>query len=659
MQHEDDAKAPKRLKTTQENVDCDVAWTNSEHTLTGMPLDMVLQILQATSPAELLAMHDVNKAFRSMLDCRDKGSSIWIASRESHGIPKPFEDFNEYEWARFIFGRICQACEENEAREPDFGLMLRVCPDCREINLCLEIDCSDASDDYEHDYPIVEFDDSIPHSNWHRSRHELQETGKDEMWWAPDCFDRVPLVRDVRRRVKGAKKKLKEVEQHGLRLHQYSIICDKWRDEVEAEERCIKHKVLIEKFKMLGYQDPELDGLDRHKVLDQFRLPLSEKAWTRLRESLEDSIIDKRRARLFKDHPTIMDARQGLAREAYMAYASTLSPVNVFPSLAGFMAIPKIIEIIEREPDVDITLADFSDLPFIVSESVNRKREVLQERVNRLLPESTADSFNLATTIFRCDEGAHKDLGRPPIFGVDETMRHIGETCDPRINIGLSKVASALVVSVGLDPNTATAADMDRKDVRFRCLDDSYNGCDKKPTLQVFTWRGCITHALEQHQISHYSSYRPDIVKFDIVPPELTPSGQVPFQNDSPKRNSPSWVCGYCTKYIFSPETFQVVAGHVNTVHGKSQGLNSADILLAPGLISVSRSCVFGPDTPPEVFRCIHCGDSRQFHIRGVSDHLKAKHRVKNAIRDVDYALLNVERKTNNLRKRSTTESVA
>ncbi|KAJ7591695.1 hypothetical protein C8J56DRAFT_1130875 [Mycena floridula] len=401
---------------------------------------------------------------------------------------------------------------------------------------------------------------------------------------------------------------------------------------------------------MLGYQDPELDGLDRHKVLDQFRLPLSEKAWTGLCESLEDSIIDKHHIRLFNDHSTIMDARQALAREAYMAYASTLSPVNVFPSFAGFMAIPKIIEIIERELDVDITLADFSDLPFIVSESVNQKREVLQERVNRLFPESTVDPFNLAMTIFRCDEDAHKDLGRPPIFGVDETMRHIGETCDPRINIGPSKVASALIVSVGLDPNTATVVNMDRKDggrtLRHRCLDDSYNGCDKKPTLQVFTWRGCITHALERHQTSHYSSYRPDIVKFDIVPSELTPSGEVPFQNDSPK-------------------------------HGKSQGLNSADILLAPGLMSVSRSWftipqvgVFGPDTPPEVFRCIHCGDSRQFHIRGVSDHLKDKHRVKKPIRDVDYALLllgnieersNVENKTYNLQKRitNTTESMA
>ncbi|KAJ7572847.1 hypothetical protein C8J56DRAFT_1138295 [Mycena floridula] len=464
---------------------------------------------------------------------------------------------------------------------------------------------------------------------------------------------------------------------------------------------------LIEKFKMLGYQDPELDGLDRHKVLDQFRLPLSEKAWTGLCESLEDSIIDKHRIRLFNDHSTIMDARQALAREAYMAYASTLSPFNVFPSFTGFMAIPKIIEIIEREPDVDITLADFSDLPFIVSESVNQKREVLQERVNRLFPESSVDPFNLAMTIFRCDEDAHKDLGRPPIFGVDETMRHIGETCDPRINIGPSKVASALIVSVGLDPNTATAVNMDGKDIRdnevtrlivvdrsfvltwapvtqehgsrtlrHRCLDDSYNGCDKKPTLQVFTWRGCITHALERHQTSHYSSYRPDIIKFDIVPSELTPSGEVPFQNDSPKRNSPSWVYGYCMKYIFSPETFQVVAGHVNTVHGKSQGLNSTDILLAPGLISVSRSWftprvgVFGPDTPPEVFRCIHCGDSRQFHIRGVSDHLKDKHRVKKPIRDVDYALLllgnieersNVENKTYNLQKRitNTTESMA
>ncbi|KAJ7574209.1 hypothetical protein C8J56DRAFT_1173094 [Mycena floridula] len=618
----------------------------SIRSLTGMPLDMVLQILQAMSPAELLAMHDVNKAFRSMLDCGEKGSSIWIVSRESHGIPKPFEDFDEYEWARFIFGRICQFCDESEAHEPDFGLMLRVCSECREQKSVFlfappttiykakqSMHCSDASDDYEHDYHIVEFDDSIPHSNWYRSRDELQEIGKDTRWWAPDCFDRVPL--------------------HGLRVHQYSIICDKWRDDVEAEDRQIKHKVLIERFKALGYQDPELEGLDRHTVLDQFRLPMSEKAWTRLRESLEGPVKDKRRIRLFNDHSTIMDARQALAREAYMAYASALPPVNAFPSLPGFMAIAKIIEIIEREPDVDITLADFSDLPSIVVAWVTQKRELLHERVNCLLPESTGDRFNLATTIFRCKKDAHKDLGRPAIFGGDETMRHIGETCAPEINIGLSKVASALVVSVGLDPNTATAADMDGKDVRFRCLDDSYNGCCKKPTLQVFTWRGSVTHALEQHQASDYSIYTgPDIVKFGIVPPELTPPAQVPFQNDWPKSDSASWVCGHCTEYVFSPETFHVVTDHVNTVHGKSQGLSSADILLAPGLVSISRSwftisraSIFGPEPAlevfrPEMFRCIHCGNSRQFSIDGVSSHLKAKHRVNKPARDVDYAVL-------------------
>jgi hypothetical protein len=101
------------------------------------------------SPAELLAMHDVNKGFRRMLvKSGKKENPIWVNSREHHGIPKPFEGFDELAWARFIFGRICevfpsvqtsvrliqchQECENNESDAPDFGLMMRLCTNCRE-----------------------------------------------------------------------------------------------------------------------------------------------------------------------------------------------------------------------------------------------------------------------------------------------------------------------------------------------------------------------------------------------------------------------------------------------------------------------------------------------------------------------------------------------
>ncbi|KAJ7784965.1 hypothetical protein DFH07DRAFT_948045 [Mycena maculata] len=112
---------------------------------------------------------------------------------------------------------------------------------------------------------------------------------------------------------------------------------------------------LKNKFKALGYQDPELDGLDSHKVLVQFKHPLTKDAWAVMRESLEGPIRDKRRSRLLKEHSDIVKARQILAQEVFLAYAATVLPreATFLPTLAGLEAIPEIRSICEHEPNVD------------------------------------------------------------------------------------------------------------------------------------------------------------------------------------------------------------------------------------------------------------------------------------------------------------------
>jgi hypothetical protein len=81
------------------------------------------------APAELLALRDVNKALRRMLDSGKKAAAIWVKSREYHGIPAPFEGFTERTWAQFIFGGICQVCCSlcfASADERDGALLTRI-----------------------------------------------------------------------------------------------------------------------------------------------------------------------------------------------------------------------------------------------------------------------------------------------------------------------------------------------------------------------------------------------------------------------------------------------------------------------------------------------------------------------------------------------------
>ncbi|KAJ7466574.1 hypothetical protein B0H11DRAFT_2048007 [Mycena galericulata] len=665
-------RASKRLKTTTQDAAPDDPGTPTpaDNTLKGMPLDILRRILQIVSPAELLAMHDVNKGFRRMLvKSGKKENPIWVNSREHHGIPKPFEGFDELAWARFIFGRICEECEKNESDAPDFGLMMRLCTNCRETNLCQELDFSEESDEEDAMGPILEFEDSFPHSNWYSSRKEIFEEGYgrgdfdwNQNWWAPYLWDILPLVRGARRGVRGAQKKLDKLFEEGQRRLKHGKICDEWRDGVEAEENRVKQESLKNKFKALGYQDPELDGLDSHKVLVQFKHPLTEDAWAVMRESLEGPIQDKRRSRLLKEHPDVMKARQILSREAYLAYAATVLPreATFLPTLAGLEAIPEIRSICEREPDIDVTIANFSELSSIIDGWVTAKRVRLTQLAIGATPENASDRFNLASTIFRCHNG-HEELGRPAMFGGDEAMRHVGEKCDPQLDQALSKVASALVTSLGLDPNTASVADMDERNPRFRCDGRvGYNVCGKSnKDIQVFTWRGCITHAIETHDYGSQEetpSYRKldanyyhkdGTVSFVVIPAHPGAESRGPFNDDLPSANSTSWVCGHCTKFVCAPETFQAVNDHVKTEHGEPHP-GTSDVLLAPGVLPVSKSCysigrpgstVPTPKVKAGAFLCLRClKKSKLFRTSGaVCDHLRGAHKIHNAVLDLDY----------------------
>ncbi|KAJ7730043.1 hypothetical protein B0H14DRAFT_3899326 [Mycena olivaceomarginata] len=623
-------RASKRLKTTSQGAAPDDAATPTpaDNTLTGMPLDILRRILETMSPAELLAMHDVNKGFRRMLvKSGKKENPIWVNSREHHGIPKPFEGFDELAWARFIFGRICEECEKNESDAPDFGLMMRLCTNCRETNLCQELDFSEESDEEDEMGPILEFEDSFPHSNWYSSREEIFEEGynhgwggwadlgRNQHWWAPYLYDILPLVRGANAGTEAHRKNstsCSKRESHGE-------LCDEWRDGVEEEENRAKQESLKNKFKALGYQDPDLGGLDSHKVLVQFKHPLTEDAWAGMRESLEGPIQNKRRIRLLNKHPEMMQARRSLAREAYLAYADCSSS-----------------SICEREPDVDVTIADFSALPSIIEAGPPTDS-------TSLLPSSGATT---ATTL------AKKSWD--------------GRLCS--LDHALSEVASALVASLGLDPNTASVADMDHRNARFRCDGRvAYDVCGKyNKDIKVFTWRGCITHAIETH---HYGSQektvlpearcqllpqrRHRLVCRDPAHPGAESRG--PFSDDLPRADSTSWVCGHCTKFVCAPQTFQAVNDHVKTEYAWGTSSRHVRCPTRAGraarqqkllLHRTSRIDGGGPTDSKSAAEgagsCISVPEMFEEakavpHQWCVCDHLRAVHKIRNAVLDLDY----------------------
>ncbi|KAF8199211.1 hypothetical protein K438DRAFT_1823203, partial [Mycena galopus ATCC 62051] len=390
-----------------------------------------------------------------------------------------------------------------------------------------------------------------------------------------------------------------------------------------------------------------------------------------------------------------MNGRQILAREAYMAYVRTLSPTEAtyVPTIAGFKDMPRIRDICEREPGVEVTGADFADVSCIIANWVADKRVRLTELANNNTASGTAgcsnfnagggsrirtrsrsrtyprpvtgdptrgdhDKFNLASTIFRC-KIEHEKLWRPAMFGGNEAMRHVGQSCAPELDVPLSTLVSELVDLLGLDPDMTTVADMDRHTARFRCDGRAnYSQCARG---YVFTWRGCVTHAIKNHEYGSKREswfwrsdddmyYKNGTVNWVVVREDVAARAVGPCHDDVPKAESSSWVCGHCTEYVGGPETLQGVTAHVKTVHGKPTP-DGLDILLAPGVLPISTSySMQGPGVavarPRQTnnnnngaFRCLRCEkSSRRFAgVRPVSDHLKGKHKIVNAVCNVDY----------------------
>ncbi|KAJ7087630.1 hypothetical protein B0H15DRAFT_931173 [Mycena belliarum] len=680
-----------------------------ENLFAEMPLDIILLFLLYTSPAELLALRDVNKGFRDLLDSGEQATAIWVKSREYHGIMKPLRGYTERAWARLIFGRICQECKVSEAREPDFGLMMRLCTWCRLINLCREteyyyddkndfdykfegipddeegIDSDEEPEEMYHNDTIPEFEDSFPHSDWYISRDKPSthtddtssddtssddtspdDRTEDKYWWRPYLSEIIPVIRAARRGRKAAQKKLDMLNKKGWRRFEYGIICDNWRRQAEAEDRRHKAEILTKKFKTLGYRDFELDGLSGRIPLPRFDLPLTESAWGDIRRTLEGAIKDERRKRLLRDCPDIMKARAALAREVYAAYAATVAPPDAvyLPTVAGLDSIRTICE---RDSDVVVTYADFAHMPTIIVNWVGAKRAQLMKLVNKPTLDNT-DAWALATTIFRC-EISHGKLERPAMFGGDDAMRHVGELCDPRLDYHLSEVVSKLMRLLRLDSRTTTVADMDRHPARFRCV-DYFCHMGIRESDQVYTWRGCVTHAIEGHlygssdmaYIYNTGTRNPtgryyqvgdrdaDFVRVS----EIVEAQALRQLHDYPKAESTSWVCGHCTKYVCEPGTLQGVTDHVGAVHGKTQ-VDAADILLAPGVFSISRGSTYsalpltapearsgsqGNSKPVEEFFCFKCVESKGFGDEScMTRHMQGKHKIRCPLRNVHYGL--------------------
>jgi hypothetical protein len=210
--------------------------------------------------------------------------------------------------------------------------------------------------------------------------------------------------------------------------------------------------------------------------------------------------------------------RRAIVHTSYQEYQKTLMPSQwkYLPRTIDICAMDPFAAVVDAEPDVAVTAADFADafrrFPELISADFDARKlharsllkiptsanppacsafepgEIVDGEAssssNSLLP----DPLDLATAVFTCHDGSCRDAY---LFGWDDIAQHqckldlnhfnsswiLHHTAYksglPKLefNAPRSEITAAVVRAAGLNDKVATASDMDAKttDIRFGC----------------------------------------------------------------------------------------------------------------------------------------------------------------------------------------------
>jgi hypothetical protein len=240
--------------------------------------------------------------------------------------------------------------------------------------------------------------------------------------------------------------------------------------------------------------------------------------WKRIRPILEPTVLQHKQERLAEERKNALSARRAIIHASYQKFQKNLTPSQwkYLPRTLDICALDPFAKVLDAQPDVVVTAADFEDafrqLPeLLMASSDARKihlRSLLQIPTSANQPASSAsgageiaqseapesssssssqpDALDLATAVFRCCE----DCRASALFGYDDIAQHhcrvdldtngllsywgycIDQAFGPakiKFSVERSRIAAAVVQAAGLDDKIATVSDMDAKDLRFGC----------------------------------------------------------------------------------------------------------------------------------------------------------------------------------------------
>ncbi|KAF5310607.1 hypothetical protein D9619_007761 [Psilocybe cf. subviscida] len=674
--------------------------------LVTMPLDILFEVFGHLAPKDLISLSRTTKSLRSTL-LDESAKSVWITSRSRKGAPDPPPDMSEAQWAALIFGHTCMGCKSTNTHAIDFLIRRRVCTSCKKRNLLVR---HRVRKEFEGiDESILDYISPTDVGGWAHGH-----ASGSQFYWKSDIENMLHTLAkheaDVRSRKKGAKQafadfKARRIEivqmtREGARTYKDWVSTaarERRRDIHEAQEK--RKEEIIKRFTQLGYVEADISN---YSFYDEFQKKgeITERVWARIRTQMEPDIMLAKQQRRESEDRAVRQSRRQILDGLFKAYKMTLSPAQwkYLPTTAILSGLQPFRDVIEADGSTVVTKADLEPYMQNIAETLTAAKDALKARLvdraaashrSAQVPDGALAEggpelepfqiFELATTAFKCGSC------QKAVYGWDEITSHFCSAGDNGIQnlssyydrtaiynleypyeFSFSPESAGAVRTViktsGLDPVSATVAEMDANDLRFTCVkcDDSpysANSYLSHKKHRAYSWRG-----LADHINTHYHFERHDL-SFAVLSPEITTAAKL--QEDLATRGSSKWASTHCEAHLTKSVSFEQAKKHLQDVHHIALPRGGVDLIHLPRIraeyefkyITAHKNQTPTANTQSAtqgvkgVFKwpvkCRHCQSldnastsSRLFNLEGVRSHIQAKHQVNVAVKDVDYLVV-------------------
>jgi len=239
--------------------------------------------------------------------------------------------------------------------------------------------------------------------------------------------------------------------------------------------------------------------------------------------------------------------------------------VNSFES--AFAQLPALV--VDWRKQLDGQLVELVKIPsHLSSKDALRGRGRASSTATRIESSPTnADTLRLASVVFKKNDIA---APYPDIlflaFPERIPTRHEGKLASTvsirdRFGIEFLEEAPYIVHACGLDPNVATAEDLDRRNARLKCLtcNDSW----------VMNWRNAVRHVFRRYHMKQMASSK--LPRFELVSDEYIDAIQA-AELSSRGGPAPYRRCLLCCPSVGDAMFYHCIELHLTRRHGMDEG---------------------------------------------------------------------------------------